>query len=203
MNMLVDLLPTTVVIDDTEYNINSNFRHGILFEIMMLDNTLNDEDKLKQALNLYYPVIPPMEKWDEAIEKILWFYRCGEEVINPKNSSNKRGDNSAQLYSYEFDDKYIYSAFLAQYNIDLQDIEALHWWKYKAMFESLNESNEIVKIMGYRGIDLSKIKDKEQKARYKELKERYRLPVCKDEKEKLNEIENILLNGGDLNKALL
>ena len=39
-----------------------------------------------------------------------------------------------------------------------QDIKYLHWWKFKAMFKSLKEDTEIVKIMRYRSMDLSKIK---------------------------------------------
>ena len=100
------------------------------------------------------------------------------------------------------DDDYIYAAFMDQYNIDLQDIEYLHWWKFKAMFKSLKEDNEIVKIMGYRSMDLSKIKDKEEKAYYKKMQELYKLPISKDEKEKLDEITVALLNGGDLSKVL-
>ena len=70
------------------------------------------------------------------------------------------------------------------------------------MFKSLKEDNEIVKIMGYRSMDLSKIKDKEEKAYYKKMQELYKLPISKDEKEKLDEITVALLNGGDLSKVL-
>ena len=62
--------------------------------------------------------------------------------------------------------------------------------------------NEIVKIMGYRSIDLSKIKDKEEKAYYRKMKELHKIPVSQSEKEKLNEIEKTLLNGGDISKLL-
>ena len=49
------------------------------------------------------------------------------------------------------------------------------------MFKSLKGDNEIVKIMGYRSVDLSKIKDKEQKLYYKKMKELYKIPILKDE----------------------
>ena len=51
----------------------------------------------------------------------------------------------------------------------------MHWWKFKALMENLNEDTQFVKIMGYRAIDISKIKDKEEKARYKKLKKIYAL----------------------------
>ncbi|WP_027631921.1 bacteriophage Gp15 family protein [Clostridium hydrogeniformans] len=199
MNILIDILPTIVNIEGENYEINSDFRTSILFELLMQERELSEEDKIIKALELYYPIMP--KDINEAIDKILWFYRCGREEIQSKSKGKSK---SIQIYSYEFDDDYIYSAFLDQYGVDLQDIEYLHWWKFKAMFKSLKENNEIVKIMGYRNIDLGKIKDKEEKAYYKRMKEIYKIPsiISKDEKEKLDEIEEILLNGGDISKVL-
>lgn len=198
MNILVDLLPIAVEIDNKNYEINSDFRTSILFELLMQDSSIGAEDKIITALELYYPVIP--ENISEAIEQMLWFYRCGKEITSSKG--NGKGKSVTQIYSFEHDDDYIYAAFMDQYNIDLQDIEYLHWWKFKAMFKSLKEDNEIVKIMGYRSMNLSKIKSKEEKAYYKKMQELYKLPMPKDEQEKLDDINNILLNGGDLSRVL-
>ena len=195
MNILVDLLPTVIEINNKEYKINSDFRTSILFELLMQDNSIEDDDKLIMGLNLYYNEIPPQGCWTEAIEQMLWFYRCGKDI--KKSKGNGKGKSVTQIYSFEHDDDYIYAAFMDQYKIDLQDIEYLHWWKFKAMFKALKDDNEIVKIMGYRSMDLSKIKDKEQKAYYKKMQELYKLPdnISNSEKEKLKEIENALLNG--------
>ncbi|WP_195430892.1 bacteriophage Gp15 family protein [Clostridium sp. D46t1_190503_E9] len=193
MNILIDLLPNKIEINNEEYEINSDFRTSILFELLMQDNSIGEEDKIYMALQLYYPVIPNDIK--EAIDKMLWFYRCGKETTSSKG--NGKGKSVTQIYSFEHDDDYIYAAFMDQYGVDLQDIEYLHWWKFKAMFKSLKEDNEIVKIMGYRSMDLSKIKDKEEKAYYKKMQDLYKLPdnISNSEKEKLKEIENALLNG--------
>ncbi|WLF70482.1 bacteriophage Gp15 family protein [Clostridium septicum] len=198
MNLLIDLVPITVDIDGIKYDINSDFRTSILFELLMQDSEINEEYKIINALELYYPVVPT--NINEAVEKILWFYRCGKEATSQKG--NSKGKSAAQIYSFDYDDEYIYSAFLDQYGIDLQDIDYLHWWKFKAMFKGLKEDNEIVKIMGYRSIDLSKIKDKEEKMRYRKMKELYKIPTSKGENDKLDEINNILLSGGDLSKVL-
>lgn len=197
-NILIDLLPTTVEIDDKEYAINSNFRVSMLFELLMQDKTLSDEEKLYRSLELYYPIIP--HNVDKAIKSILWFYRCGKDIIKSKKIG--KGKSVSSVYDFEYDDDYIYAAFLDQYKVDLQDIEYLHWWKFKAMFKALREDNEIVKIMGYRSMDLSKIKDKEQKAHYKELQELYKIPISKNEQEKLDEINEALKNGNDVSKIL-
>jgi hypothetical protein len=191
MNILVDLVPSTVNIEGEDYKICSDFRTSILFELLMQDNSVGEEDKILFALQLYYPVVP--QNINEAIEQMLWFYRCGKDVS--KSKGNGKGKSATQIYSFEHDDDYIYAAFMDQYGIDLQDISYLHWWKFKAMFKALKEDNEIVKIMGYRSTDLSKIKDKEQKAYYKKMKELYKIPISTDEADKLKEIEEALLNG--------
>lgn len=200
MNILIDLLPTSIEINKREYDINSDFRTSILFELLMQDNSIKKEDKLIMGLNLYYQEVPPKKYWEEATEQILWFYRCGKDMMTSKGKG--KGKSDIQIYSFEHDDDYIYAAFIDQYRIDLQDIEYLHWWKFKAMFKSLKEDNKIVEIMKYRGIDLSEIKDKEQKAYYKKMKDIYKIPISKDEQEKLEEIERALLNGEDVSKLL-
>ena len=200
MNLLIDLLPTTVDIEGIEYEINSDFRTSILFELLMQDVEIEDEEKIIQALQLYYKQCP--HNIDEAINKMLWFYSCGKE--NNLKSNSKTGSSSEQIYNFNYDDEYIYSAFLDQYRIDLNDIEYLHWWKFKAMFKALKEDNEIIKIMGYRSIDLSKVEDKKQKEFYKKMKKTYEIPIAisKDEKEKIDKINEILRNGGDISKVL-
>lgn len=197
MNILIDLLPITVEIEDVEYEINSDFRTSILFELLMQDKSISEENKIIQALELYYPTLP--KNINEAIDQMLWFYRCGKDEDISKGTGKGK---SVQIYSFEYDDDYIYAAFMDQYNIDLQDIEYLHWWKFKALFKALKEDNEIVKIMRYRSMDLSKIKDKEEKNYYRKMQELYKIPINKDEKDKLEEINNILLNGGDVSKVL-
>lgn len=200
MNLLIDLIPTSVDINNKKYEINSDFRTSILFELLMQDKSIKDNDKFYLALELYYPIVP--DDITLAIEKILWFYRGGKDIVKSRGQGKGQGRSSTQIYSFEYDDDYIYAAFMDQYNIDLQDVDELHWWKFKALFKSLKEDNEIVKIMRYRSTDLSTIKDKEQKAYYKKMQELYKIPLPQDEQEKLDEITNALLIGDDISKFL-
>lgn len=173
--LLLDKLPTHT---PTGLKIRTDFRESIKFELLMQDNRINDNEKIPMALNLYYYEVP--NDIVKAIEDMLWFYRCGKEI----KTSQKETSEAKQIYSYEFDDELIYSAFKDQYNIDLNSIKYLHWWKFKAMFEGLKQDNKIVEIMGYRAIDLGKIKDKEEKARYKKLKKIYALPDMRTQEQK-------------------
>lgn len=204
-NILIDFLPKTVFIDGLEYEINSNFRESILFELMMQDESFTDEEKIYQALSIYYPEIPG--NLDGAIKEMLSFYKCGKESEYENTDSNASKSSSTKIYDFDYDADYIYSAFLSQYNIDLQDIEYLHWWKFKAMFNGLNSNNKIVEIMGYRSIKLNSIKDEEQRKHYKKLQRLYRLPINtnKNEYEKQNELNKALISGdmSKLNELLI
>ena len=163
-NMLIDYLPETVEIEGVEYEIESNFRTFILFEMLMQDSELSDSEKAMQGLE-------------------------GASEVQ-------------RIYSFEHDDDYIYSAFLTQYHIDLQDIKYLHWWKFKALLRTLSSDLEFCKIMEYRSVDINANMTKEQRDFYRRKKELYALPLPADEEEKVDAIAEALMNGGDLTGLL-
>ena len=177
MNLLVDKLPT----DYEGLKVETNFRSFILFELLMQDNSITQRDKILLSINLFYK--EPIDDIKKMMDGILWFYKCGEEE-KPQKKEGK--GNQKQIYSFEYDAKYIYSAFKDQYGIDLNEIDYLHWFKFRALFEGLKSDNKICEIMGYRAIDLGKIKDKDEKAKYRRLQRQFALPDnrTKEEKEK-------------------
>lgn len=181
MNILVDDI-NTIVKNRIKIQFNTDFRTVILFELLMQDNEINQEAKIIQAINLFYPKQEQIKDIKKAIEDIMWFYGCGKD--DKVKTSQKKDTDNKQIYSYEFDDEYIYSAFRDQYGINLQTIKYLHWWEFKALFQGLKEDNLIVKIMGYRSINLASIKDKEEKKYYKKLKKLYALPDMRTEEQK-------------------
>lgn len=182
MNILVDELDSIVKEKIGNIKINTDFRISILFELLMQDNTVSKKEKILQSLQLYYPDLDKIKDFDKAIQDMLWFYRCGKELADSKENNNV--ERNKQIYSYEFDDDKIYSAFMEQYNIDLEDIKYLHWWKFKALFNALSEKTQFVKIMGYRAMNVNEIKDKKMKKQYRKLQKMYALPDMRTEEEK-------------------
>lgn len=206
-NLLIDELPKTVTIGGAEYEIKSDFRTSLLFEMLMDDNTVPDEDKGLQALRLYYPVIPHKQnEVTEAIDKILWFYRCGKEpneyMRKKQEKQAESGQRQSKIYDVNYDDDYIYAAFIQQYGINLNYVEYMHWWEYRALFKALTNETEFVKIMEYRGMDISKDLTQEQKSFYKKMKAIYALPQPKEETERMRAIEAALLGDGKVNGLL-
>lgn len=189
-NLILDRLPN---ITPNGLKIRTDFRESIKFELLMQNSNIEEKDKVTLALNLYfYDInIKNEEELKKSVNDILWFYRCGKEETTSQGKETKK-ETSKRIYSYEFDAEYIYSAFMEQYKIDLNK-EHLHWWKFKALFNSLNEEVLFSKIMSYRAIDLSKIKDKDMKKYYKKLKKIYALPDLRSEEEKENDFAEAFL----------
>lgn len=174
-SILLDYLPETVEVDGIEYAINSDFRTGIIFEKILNDKELDNREIVHTALELYYQDDMP-DDIGEALNAILNFYSCGVRKKGTNSGKAGNGINQPRIYDFDCDADYIFAAFLTQYGIDLNEIEYMHWWKFQALFKSLESHNKIVEIIGYRSADLGQIKDKREKARIAKMKTIYAIP---------------------------
>ena len=199
MNILLDSLPRDVSIGGLNIPINSDFRTGILFSLLMEDSEVIDSEKIFLAIDLYFEDLPKDLDIKEIIDVIIWFYRCDKPAQNDIISDEDNEDNtensasiSNPILSYEYDADYIYSAFLSQYNIDLQDVEYMHWWKFKALLQGLSEDHLISKIMGYRAMVIDSDMSQKEKAFYREKKRIFALPDMRTDEEKEADFNNSL-----------
>ena len=198
-NILIDALPETVTVNGREFSFRTGFRYGIMFELLMLDPEVDGQQKTLDALNLFFEEIP--DDAEAAVDAILWFYACGDEskVKKAKETDDKQSEQQPQrkaqrYYDYNVDAGLIYAAFLDQYGIDLADSD-LHWWKFRALFDGLKSENEFCKIVGYRAVDLSKIKNKAERKRLAILKNKHALPSLLSEEEKIAMAGNAFAGG--------
>lgn len=184
-NILIDLVPTTTIIGGDDFVINSDFRIGIQYELLMQDPNVSNQDKLKHSIALFFYNEHNRQFKNEEVREVFdyisYFYSGGSKVVRGKGSG--RASKKA-IYSYDYDANYIYSDFMKIYNIDLQDIHYLHWWKFKALFSGLDEGSKLSKIMGYRAMKIDKDMSDKEKAHYRELKRIYRLPDNRTVEEK-------------------
>jgi hypothetical protein len=195
MNLLTDVAPRSVEIEGQSYAFDADFRNCIKFENLMFDPEIPDDTRAVLALNLFYPVIP--QNVPEAFQRILWFYAAGQE----SEKGQSRGNRQKRIYSLEYDADYIFAAFLADYRIDLNEIDFLHWWKFRALFSGLKPDNLICKIMEYRAADTNRMKGEERKF-YQKMQRLYALPVPREEREKCDDIADALMRGGDISEVL-
>jgi hypothetical protein len=196
LNLLIDGLPEEVEIAGQTVRISTGFRTGILFEEVLQDHSLDDADKLQTALELYFPgVVFDYEVLPEAVNRLIWFYRCGSDPTETKDT-DEAGSGEDPPYSYEHDADYIYAAFRQAYGIDLAR-ETLHWWQFRALFRSLPEDTQMVKIIGYRTMKIPASATTEQRQHYEKMKRIYALPEDADRLQLESDLNTLLMNGGD------
>lgn len=186
-NILIDPLPLAIQVSGRDLPIETDFRTGILFEQLVESNEVPQEEKIAYAVNLYFPGRFPSNALEQvqAVDGMLWFYSCGDEERATQQDQQQNSTSIARrIYDYDIDAPLIYSAFLAQYNIDLQDIQYLHWWKFIAMFRGLAQHHKIVEIMGYRAMNIAKIKNRAEREHYAALQAKYALPDNRSAEEK-------------------
>lgn len=205
MNVLIDDLPETVIIAGKPIPIVTDYRTGILFEQTLNDPVMPDDEKLNTVLALYYgniifPLLSDMETVQEALNGIMWFYRCGME----EPEGNADGDDASGKdppFSYEHDAAYIYAAFMEAYRIDLTK-NRLHWWQFRALFLGLPETVLFCKIMGYRTMEIPPKMPKAQKRFYQRMKRIYKLPESAERIRLEKELNAILEKGGDISQLM-
>ena len=128
MSLLIDPAPHSVMLNGQAWDIRTDFRIALQFESLMLDSSLAAREKVILAINLFFPKLPPSPL--EALDSIRWFYACGKGDESQSDSATKA---AKRIYDYDYDDAYIFAAFLSDYGIDLEAVPHLHWWKFKAL----------------------------------------------------------------------
>lgn len=181
-NLLIDRLPHIVQVDGGWYPIRTNFRISLEAELLLWDTRVPDEDKVWEVVGMYfYPQRVPKDIYG-AYEAAMAFFAEGRSSkrLRKRQEAQERGRYGAvaktkRLYDFDADAPMIFAAFLDQYGMDLQDIDYLHWWKFSAMFASLDKRHEFCNIMQIRAADTSQIKDKREAGRIRRLQHLYRI----------------------------
>ena len=175
-SILTDRLPDRVTVEGEECFIKTDFRRWIIFETLMMDGRLKEEEKLAVILPVCLKKMP--SSIDRAVKACLNFYRGNEKNVEQGKAP------STPVYSFLYDADLIFSAFMSQYGIDLSE-EKMHWYKFKALFKGLGTDNKLSEVMRLRSMDLSEIKDAAAKKQYRELRQFWKLPDLRsaDEKE--------------------
>ena len=170
MNLLTTTLPDTITVDGREYAIHTDFRDWIRFCEMLLDEDLEEEEKVYIALMMYTEEQP--DNIQLALKGLTDFYLMAEEVVELKEvteSEEVEHENPKPIYDWSIDSAYIIGSFQKEYGIDLINIEYMHWWRFKALFTSIIEF-DLEERIGYRALDTSKIKDKDERKRLDRIK---------------------------------
>lgn len=176
-------LPKQLFVNNKEYNINTDFRTWINFELILTDSQIDQNTKILTIIEIILIDEIIASEIKSIFEALFSFYFIGQDY---KNDTKK--ETSEEAYNFQVDWKYIYPAFMQQYNIDLFEAN-LHWWQFKALFDSLHEDTQFIKVVGYRTMKLEKIRDRDQRAIYSKLKKQYAIKRNNESKRSAKEIE--------------
>ncbi|HEM1103660.1 TPA: bacteriophage Gp15 family protein, partial [Listeria monocytogenes] len=169
------------VIDLTEDNSLSNvFRANLAIDVLFADDMpwprSNEEDKYANIEEKSLVLIDIFTNYivKENDDGLLY-----DIDGNKMPSATNNNDEAEEIASYSLtqDADYIYASFLQDYNIDLLDSRGkMHWYKFRALLESLRDDTTIKTIIGIRQAELPSGKgtEKERNELIK-LKNRYKL----------------------------
>lgn len=193
MNLLIERLPHTIEIDGVDYPINTDFRLMIEFEIISNGpETIEEKGPKTLAIVERFFYGRFISNSNLAAEAFLWFYRCGDTHQKTAEDDSKSNRTPPRVYSFDIDGALIHAAFLNQYDIDLVEVEFMHWWVFRSLMTALKDDCEFKKVIGYRTIEITKDMSPEQRRAYKKLKKLYQLPDYRTEEERESDFANAL-----------
>lgn len=157
------------------------FNNIISFYELQNDERFSDVEKMEIGFNL---VCKTKRKID-LNTKIQILNHVFEKYVNV---INLKGDSDGKkVVDFVKDGGLIYSSFLKDYNIDLNDqIDVMDWRKFIWLFHGLSEKTKIKEVMAIRGKDIpirTKYNGKEIENLLK-LKTMYALEISEDERMK-------------------
>ena len=180
MNLFYEKYPKVLKVHGEHYPIITDFREYIRLLDMLKCKELNGTQRIT-ILKEYF--LADISIDSEAIHALTGFVTMDMKERDPNSEEEEEGAEEQEeagkknLFSYEIDYPYILSGFLRDYGIDLETVNYLHWWKFRMLFDGLSEDTEIKQRIMYRGINLSNIKDKEERKRISKIQRSIQLPA--------------------------
>lgn len=167
LNVLYESFPEYVIVHGVKYPIETDFREWIRFAELVEDESLPWQVKLHFMFEWFLGETP------NDIESAI--YALGDFLTARKLYSGEGSPHAEKeikpAFSFQEDAGCIYSAFIECYDIDLQTVDHMHWWKFKTLFDWLPEDTEIKQRIRYRTIDINSIKDKDERKRVKKIQD--------------------------------
>lgn len=173
MNILLTKLPISIEVDGINYRLKTDFRDWISFELL-LDNKMSSKEKLLAIMKLLIDV-PKLDEEHliKVVEELIVFYNCGN--IENESKNIKTTKKHKRIYSFDKDQYFIYADFIRYYNIDLNTVSSIHWWKFRQMFLELPDDSKTKTVMMYRSMIVDSKMPKAHRQFYYKMKQLYAL----------------------------
>lgn len=126
-------LPKSLIVEDKEYPIRSDYRDILTILLAFNDPLLDDEEKSFVFMSVLFPDFPNIET--EHVESL---YKQGLEFIDA--GVPKGRDSSEPLVYWEQDAPLIFAAINKNVKTEIRNMEYLHWWTFLGYFMEIGES---------------------------------------------------------------
>lgn len=180
MSRLFDVLigydpaPSKVTVEGAEYTIITDFRFWMSVESKLLNADVAQEERMVFLLSAFMPSTAeglisragyPFSL-DAGIDALLAFYLCGKAEVSGKGAkANPAKGKVERGYDFVHDISLIHAAFRSAYQIDLSEVDTIHWWKFRALFNGLPEGTAIRSLMQARTQVIEKPTDAQKRAK--------------------------------------
>lgn len=162
MSLLTERLPDSIEVCGVRWPIDPDFRLMVELECAVTSREGLDGKALGALLERFYPRgVPPVP--EEAVDALLWFYRCG---TGEPGEGGPGGE--ARSYGFDQDGEALYASFLQAYRIDLT-VDPVHWWQFRRLMFGLPAETPFAQRLHYRTADTSSM-GREQKKHYARMK---------------------------------
>jgi len=140
VNILVDELPTKVLVGGIECKIETDFRACLRIILAFEDDELTDYEKQMILLANLYRKLPA------DVEGAV---RMGLKFLDGGVEPSEEAELKERMYAFNKDAGLIFAAFKQTHGIDL-DTDKIHWWKFIALFMDLGSDTAFCNLIGLR-----------------------------------------------------
>jgi len=179
INVILDPLPVSF----RGYPINTDFRVGIQISQCLEDAHLSEGERMGIAANLLfgYDGMTDIPEPEVIAEGVQWFLSGWYTDRAPEERKKK----SIPICDFDVDQWRLYSAFLAQYRIDLSTAK-MHYWAFMGLLSTLNEC-AFTRVLDLRTQKPWRGMTPEQREAFKRQKHQYALVIEDEETEEERE----------------
>ena len=172
MNIITDILPESVNYNGKDYPLKTDFKVWLKFHSIVTDKKSTPAEKSAKAILCCFDSrkckrLP--DTMEDTMALLLKFFSGNTEADSGKYAPKKE-----RVFDFAEDSGYIYAAFFQEYGIDLSE-SSMHWYRFLALLNGLSENTKLRKIIAWRGVNLSEIKDSGRREYFRRMKSFYRL----------------------------
>ena len=129
-------LPKSLNVNETKYDIRSDFRIGLLILQAFQDPDLTKDEAGMVMLQCLYKDFEsiPIEDIEEAYKQAVWFLNCGEYDEN-----NQYVPPTRKIYDFEQDSQIIFSSINKVAGYEVRALDYLHFWTFIGYFNEIGQ----------------------------------------------------------------